>query len=289
MLALVQRDDEGANSGGDDGSMTGTVVALVCSTGPVVNAPLSNISTRLRVDTGDNILIGGFIVTGTMPKRVLVRAAGPSLPLNDRLADPVLELRDSSGQTIATNDNWMDASNAQEITDTNIAPASQLESAILMSLAPGSYTAAVRGVDNGTGLAIVEVYDLDQTCNSKLANISTRGQVQIGDNVLIGGVIVRGQYSARVIVRAIGPSLPISGALGDPKLDLLDSDGNVIASNDNWRTDQQDELNASGLAPLNDLESAIVRDLAPGKYTAIISGANQTTGVALVEVYGLNQ
>ena len=180
----------------DDDSMTGTVVAVVCSSAPMANGPLTNISTRLRVETGDNILIGGFIIAGTEAKRVLLRADGPSLPFPDRLADPILELHDSSGQMIATNDNWVDAPNVQAIIDTTIPPSNNLESAILMNLAPGAYTATVRGANNTTGIGLVEAYDLDRTVNSRLANISTRGLVQTSDNVLIAGMIVLGQDAA---------------------------------------------------------------------------------------------
>jgi hypothetical protein len=264
---------------------TGTVVAVVC-----ISAPLANISTRLRVETADNVLIGGFIVTGTHAKKVLLRANGPSLSLADRLADPILELHDSSGQTIATNDNWMDAPNRQEIIDTTIPPSNNLESAILMSLPPGGYTATVRGVNNTTGIGLVEAYDLDRTVNSRLANISTRGLVQTGDNVLITGMIVLGQTSQNVIVRAIGPSLNVPGKLANPTLELRDGNGALLRSNDNWRSDQEAEIIATTIPPTNDLESAIVATLPANgaSYTAIVRGAGGTTGIAVVEVYALN-
>ena len=252
---------------------------------------LGNISTRLRVETGDNVLIGGFIITGTQSKRIIVRAIGPSLPLAGALADPILELRNSDGGLIMSNDNWRTGGQEAEISATGIPPSNELESAIVASLAANSsaYTAIVRGVSNGTGIGVVEAYDLDQTVDSKLANISTRGFVQTGDNVLIGGLIVLGQSPLRVIVRAIGPSLPLSGALGDPTLDLYDGNGTLIASNDNWRVGGQEaEIIATGIPPSNDLESAIVRNLAPGPYTAIVRGLNNTTGIAVVEAYGLN-
>lgn len=253
-------------------------------------ALLANMSTRLQVETGDNTLIGGLIVTGPNPKNVLFRACGPSLALPNRLADPVLELRNSSGQTIAINDNWRDAPNAQAIINTTIPPANDLESAVLTSLAPGAYTAQVRGANGGTGIAIVEAYDLDQGSNasSKLANISTRGLVQTSDKVLIGGLIVTGQQSMRVILRAIAPSIPLPGTLADPTLELRTGDGTLLANNDNWRSNQEAEIVASGIAPSNDFESAIVSELSPGSYTAIVRGVNDTTGVALVEVYGLD-
>jgi hypothetical protein len=254
---------------------------------------LGNISTRLRVETGDNVLIGGFIVTGNQPKKIIVRAIGPSLPLAGALADPILELRDSSGGLIISNDNWRDDPlQESEIIATTIPPGNDLESAIVATLPANNaaYTAIVRGVTNGTGIGLVEAYDLDRTVDSKLGNISTRGLVQTGDNVLIGGLIVLGQNSLRVIVRAIGPSLPLTGALDDPTLNLHNGDGAVIASNDNWRDDsvREAEIIATGVPPASDQESAIVRHLAPGNYTAIVRGANNTTGVALVEAYGLN-
>jgi uncharacterized delta-60 repeat protein len=251
---------------------------------------LGNISTRLRVETGDNVLIGGFIVTGTQPKRVILRAIGPSLPVAGALADPVLELRDSSGVLIQSNDNWRSDQEA-EIIATTIAPGNDLESAIVAILpANGSaYTAIVHGVNSGTGIGVVEAYDLDPTANSKLANISTRGLVQTGDNVLIGGTIVLGQNSQRVIVRAIGPSLPVPGALGDPTLELRDGNGGLLASNDNWQSDQETEIIATGIPPANDLESAIVTTLPANgaSYTAIVSGTGGTTGIGAVEVYAL--
>jgi len=253
---------------------------------------LANISTRLRVETGDNALIGGFIITGTQSKRIIVRAIGPSLPLAGALADPILELRNSSGGLILSNDNWRVGGQEAEIIATTIPPSNDLESAIVATLPANSsaYTAIMRGVSDGSGIGVVEAYDLDQTIDSKLANISTRGLVQTGDNVLIGGLIVLGQSPLRVIVRALGPSLPVPGPLADPTLELRDGDGALVAFNDDWRDDpiEESEINATGIPPTNDLESAIVRNLAPGPYTAILRGANNTTGVAVVEVYGLN-
>jgi hypothetical protein len=204
------------------------------------------------------------------------------------LADPILELRDSSGALIRTNDNWR-STQAAEIIATGIPPSNDLESAIVATLsANGSaYTAIVRGVNNTTGIGLVEAYDLERTIDSKLANISTRGLVQTGDNALIGGLIVLGQNPLRVIVRAIGPSLNVTGKLADPTLELRDGNGALIRSNDNWRTDQQAEIIATGIPPTNDMESAIVGNLVQGSYTAIVRGANNTTGNALVEVYAL--
>ena len=249
---------------------------------------LANISTRAVVGTNENILIGGFIVTGTQPKRVIIRAVGPSLPLPGKMLDPTLTLHDSSGAVIGFNDDWGQSANPQEIVDTGVPPSSPSESAIVMSLAPGSYTAALSGANQTTGAAVVEVYDLDPAANSKLANISTRAAVQTGDNVLIGGLIVVGQSAADVIVRAIGPSLSVPGAMANPTLELRDANGGVLAFNDNWRTTQQAAIIATGVPPTHDAESAIATSFSPGSYTAVVRGANGTTGVAVVEVYQLN-
>ena len=180
------------------------------------------------------------------------------------------------------------SANKQAIINTTIPPTAPSESAILQTLAPGAYTAIVRGVNNETGIALVEAYDLDRTTDAKLANISTRGLVQTGDDVMIGGFIVLGSQNERVIVRAIGPSLPVTGKLADPVLELHNSDGFLFASNDNWRDTQEDEIILTGIPPTNDAESAIVATLAPGSYTAIVRGVANTQGVALVEAYGLD-
>lgn len=267
--------------------MVGTVHVME-STG---SSTFGNISTRLNVDTGDSALIGGFIVTGAQPKKIIVRAIGPSLSsfFPDALADPTLELHNSSGGLISSNDNWR-TTQEQEIMATGVAPSNDLESAIVATVPANTsnYTAIVRGVNNQTGIGVVEAYDLDRTVDSKLANISTRGLVQTGANVLIGGLIVLGQDPLRVIVRAIGPSLPIPAVLADPTLELHDGNGALIASNDNWRSDQETEIIATGIPPTNDAESAIVRNLTPGNYTAIVQGVNNTTGIAVVEAYNLN-
>lgn len=258
---------------------------------PNSSVSLANISTRLRVDTGDNALIGGFIVSGTQPKKVIVRAIGPSLAIAGALADPTLELRDSAGGLIQSNDNWRTAQE-MEINATGVAPKSDLESAIVATLPANNagYTAIVRGANNTTGIGLVETYDLDRTVDSKLANISTRGLVQTGDNILIAGTIVLGPTSQKVLVRAIGPSLTAAGKLADPALELRDQNGGLIRSNDNWRSDQEAEIKATTIPPTNDLESAIVATLpaSGASYTAIVRGANGATGLAVVEVYALN-
>ncbi len=262
---------------------------------PIPAAPaFVNLATRARVDTGENVLIGGFIITGSAPKNVVLRALGPSLnvqgqPLAGRLANPTLELHDSAGSLISSNDDWMTSAQHQQIMNLGLAPPNAQESALLASLPPGSYTAIVRGV-GGVGIGLVELYDVDQPTPANAVNISSRGRVQTGDNVMIAGFIVGGNQSRRVIVRALGPSLTargIAGALGNPTLELRNSAGALIAANDNWRSDQESEITATGLSPTNNSESAIVRTLAPGGYTAIVRGVNNSSGVALVEVYQL--
>jgi len=241
--------------------------------------------------TGDNTLIGGFIVTGNVPKQVIVRAMGPSLAnfgVPGALADPILELHMSDG-SVVTNDNWRDTQE-QEIIDSTVPPSNNLESAIVATLDPNPYTAIVRGKNNGTGVGLVEVYDLDQAANSQLANISTRGFVDIGDNVMIGGFIVGGDNSTTVLVRAIGPSLGATGVddpLQDPTLELHDADGVQVAFDDNWRDTQEQEIIDTTIPPTDDREAAILADLTPAAYTAIVRGKNNTTGVGLMEVYNL--
>ena len=257
-------------------------------------ARLTNISTRLRVGTGNNALIGGFIISGTGPKKIVIRALGPTLSsfgVAGALQNPLLELHDASGALIASNDNWGDAPNKQEIMNANLSPPNSLESAILATLDPGNYTAIVRGVSNTTGVALVEGYDIDPGAASQLQNISTRGFVQTGNNVMIAGVIVGGTDSEKVIVRALGPTLTSFGvpnALANPTLELRDVNGNLLKANDNWRSTQETEIIATGMQPPNDAESAVVATLAPNNYTMIVRGVNNTTGVALVEIYGLN-
>jgi len=276
---------------------TRTVCARVNSLSPFVivrllPTRLANISTRLRVETGDNILIAGFIVTGTEPKRIIVRGIGSSLSLADRLENPTLELRDSSGAIVDANDNWMDSPNKQAIIDTTIPPANDLESAIIATLPANnaSYTAIVRGVDGGTGIGVVEAYDLDRLVDSKLANISTRGFVSTGDNVLIAGTIVVGETSQKVLVRAIAPSLNLPGKMADPTLELRDGNGGLIEANDNWQdSPNKQAIIDTTIPPTNELESAIVATLPANNasYTAIVRGVDGTTGIAVVEVYAL--
>jgi cyclophilin family peptidyl-prolyl cis-trans isomerase len=263
----------------------------------VVAAPgrLVQISTRMQVGTGDNALIGGFIMRGPSPKRLLIRGIGPSSGVGGALADPVLELHDNTGAIIASNDNWGDAANKQDIIDTAIPPASPNESAVLITVPSDpsvvSYTAIVRGANNTTGIGLVEVYDLDSGPGSTLLNISTRGRVDVDPNALIGGFILGGTESKKILVRAIGPSLAASGVpnpLADPTLELHDGNGALLDSNDDWGSSpNQAEIQASGAAPTNPKESAVLRILPSGPFTAIVRGKNNTTGVGSVELYQL--
>lgn len=257
---------------------------------------LLNISTRLRVRTGENVLIGGFIISGSDPKKVIVRGIGPSVSSVEWLQDPTLELFDGTGQSLAINDDWKrrpDGSSQQaEIEATTIPPSDDREPALVRTLPAGNsgYTAVVRGKNENIGLAVVEAYDLDAAADSTLANISTRGFVETGNNILIGGFI-SGNGAIKVIVRALGPTLGnfgVSNPLQDPTLEVRDSSGTITLSNDNWRTGGQEaEIIATTIPPPNDNESAIVTTLAPGPYTALVRGKNDTTGIAVVEVYAL--
>jgi hypothetical protein len=256
-----------------------------------------NISTRLRVLSGDNALIGGMIATGTAPKRVIIRAIGPSLipfGVPGTLENPTLELFQGS-TLLFSNDDWNNSTQQAEIAASGLAPSNNLESAIIWTLTPGQgYTAVVRGKDGTTGVGVVEAFDLDQAAASKLGNISTRGFVDVDDNVMIAGLIVSPSNgtSTKVLVRALGPTLGdfgVPNALANPTLDLVNSSGTVIRSNDNWKDDAQQRalLEAAGLAPSHDEEAALVETIAPGAYTAIVRGSNGTTGVGLVEAYNI--
>ena len=279
------------------------------SVGPV--STLGNISTRAFVQTGDDVMIGGFMVQGTEPKRVIIRAIGPELAhhgVPNVLADPTLELHDGTGALIASNDNWVTtiiggiitANQARDILASGHAPGDPRESAIIADLPAGNYTAIVRGVNNTTGVALVEVYDLSPETHSILGNISTRSFVHTGDDVMIGGFIVAGNEPKKVILRAIGPELThygVPNALADPTLELHDRTGALIASNDNWQStiiggiitsDQRLDIRNSGYVPGDGRESAIIAELPPGNYTAIVRGVNNTAGVALVEVDDLD-
>ncbi len=261
---------------------------------PQIPTPtLINISTRGSVETGDNVLIGGFIVTGTDLKQVVLRGLGPTLTgagVTGALADPTLQLFDGSGHPMWFNDNWKDSQQAA-IQATGLASPNDLESAILFNLQPGNYTAILAGKNGNTGVGLMEVYDISPGPGvfAELTNVSTRGFVGSGQDVMIGGFISSGgNGSLQVIIRALGPTLSqfgVSNALIDPTLALVNSNGQVLASNDNWKNTQQAQIQATGFAPPNDLESAIYATLPNGNYTAIVSGKNGATGVGLLEVY----
>jgi hypothetical protein len=296
-----------AGDGVEGVAIDGLQATVAASLGVV----LGNISTRAFVQTADNVMIGGFIVQGTGAKRVIIRAIGPELTqygITNALANPRLELHNRTGALIGSNDNWqatilggvITTNQVSDIQNSGHAPTAASESAIIANLQPGNYTTILRGVNNTTGVALVEVYDLSPAASSSLGNISTRSFVQTGEHVMIGGFFVQGNGPKRVIIRAIGPELTqygIANALGNPRLELHNRTGAVIASNDNWQTtilggiitsNQVSDIQNSGHAPTAASESAIVADLQPGNYTAIVRGVNNTAGVALVEVYDLD-
>ena len=299
--------------GGGNGSRVFNTGGRYCAQPPVVPTRLGNISTRAFVQTGSNVMIGGFIVQGPQAKRVIIRAIGPELAqygVPNPLFNPTLELHDGTGALIAFNNNWVTTiiggiitqNQVRDIMNSGHAPGDGRESAIIADLPPGNYTAIVRGVDFMTGVALVEVYDLNPDTTSILANISTRSFVQTGANVMIGGFVVQGPQPKRVIIRGIGPELAappynIPNFLANPTLELHDHAGALIASNDNWQhtiiggiitSDQAHDVTNSGYAPTDPRESAIIAELPAGNYTAVARGVNNTTGVALVEVYDLD-
>ncbi|MFL6526499.1 MAG: hypothetical protein ACJ8IQ_00215, partial [Chthoniobacterales bacterium] len=233
-------------------------------------------------------MIAEFIVNGSDPKKLLIRALGPSLGVSGSLADPTLQLRNSSGTLLAQNDNWKD-SQAAEITSTGQAPTQDSESAIVVTLQqPGSYFAVVEGKNSTTGIANVDVIDLDEAANSHVANISTRAVVGTGDSVMVGGFQIDGASARKILLRGIGPSLAASGttnALADPTLTLRDSNGNTLVFNNDWADTQSSQIDATGVAPTDSKESAILATLAPGSYTATLAGACAGTGTAVFEAY----
>ena len=285
----VYTDPKWSNPFRADGSIT------IVDTAPPASQTV-NLSTRLRVLTAEKIGIGGFIITGTAPKRVLIRALGPSLAqfgLSNVLADPTITLNGPTGFTPITNDNWASSQRA-EIEASGLAPGNESESAIVVTLTPGSYTAVLSGTNGGIGTGILEIYDLDFTADSKLANISTRAFVGTGDDIVIAGFTVGNAVGVdNLIVRGLGPSLTasfLSGVLNDPKLEVRNANGATLAANDNWfQSPQQTDITESGLAPTFTQESAVSLTLGPGAYTALLSGAATTfsnpTGLGLVEVY----
>jgi hypothetical protein len=247
----------------------------------------------MRVQTGDNIGVGGFIITGSEPKHVIIRGIGPSLTrygIEDVLADPVLELHGPAGFATFTNDNWRDTQEAQ-IAATGLPPTNDFESAIDATLVPGAYTAVVKGKNNTSGVALIEVYDLNQDALSRLANLSTRAFVSTGDDIVIAGFFLSdGNGSDRIVVRGLGPSLSgfgLSPVLANPTLELRNSNGSLVLTNNDWQDNaaQAAELTAAGLAPTNTFEAAIAATLPPDLYTALLAGLNNGTGIGIVEIY----
>lgn len=277
-------------------SATASPTPSATSTPSPTPAQALNISTRLRVEPGERVMIGGFIVTGSAPKVVALRGVGPSLAdsgITGVLADPTLELRDSGGALLFQNDDWQDdPSQAAQLNALGLALQDPKESGIVATLQPGSsYTAILAGNDAGSGVALVEIYDTNPNADSQFANISTRGFVQTGDNVMIGGFILGGSgASTAVAVRGLGPSLDqagLSNVLADPTLELRNSNGAILVSNNNWQDDpiSAAQLTAHGLAPQDSLESGIFASLPPGAFTAILAGSNNGVGLGLVEIY----
>ncbi len=249
----------------------------------------------MLVQTGDRVGVGGFILTGSGPKQVLLRAIGPSLAhfgVPGLLPDPVMELHGPAGFVTVTNDNWRDTQEVG-IQATSIPPTDNMESAILATLNPGSYTAIVRGKNNTSGVGLIEIYDLNPEATSKLANLSTRAFISTGSDIAIAGfVLSNGNIGDRIVVRGIGPSLapgvfPASAVLANPTLELRDADGVLQASNNDWQDNPAEAaiITAAGLAPTHNLEAGIAATLPPGIYTALLAGLNNGTGIGLVEVY----
>jgi hypothetical protein len=263
--------------------------------GPV----LVNLSTRGKIDTGDKVMIGGFIIQGSEAATVILRSVGHSLAahgITNAISDPTIDLHDSSGKIIKSNDDWISSPDAQTIASYHLDPPNSIESAVIATLNPGGYTVVVKGFEDSstpaaTGVGLFELFDL-HLASSRAGNISTRGEVLLNDEVMIGGFIVGGSAPKTVIVRAIGPSLVnsgLSGALSDPFLELHDGQGTVISSNDDWGQGADAALiQSEGLAPSDPKESALQATLTPGPFTAVVRGVNNATGLALVEVYDLS-
>lgn len=253
-----------------------------------------NISTRLQVGLNSDVLIGGFIIKGTSPKRIVVRGIGPSLAavgLTGVLADPVIELHDQSGAIIAQNDNWQSSDLRVDLIGSGVAPGDPKEAALIALLNPGNYTAVVQGAGGGTGIGLVEAFDLDGSKQSTLANIATRGKTLAGDQAMIGGFIMLGDNGAtNVVVRGIGPTLGkvgVAGSLDDPVLQVFNGNGQKISENDDWQQGPDAAfIQANSLSPADPKESAVLlRNPAGGNYTAVVRGKNDGIGVALVEVF----
>ena len=276
-------------------------VTSIYDTGPAYKAiadgpVLMDLSTRGTTSTGNSVLIGGFIIQGSQPVQVVVRCLAGSLAsfgVSNALFDSVIELRDANNNLIASNDDWFTSNDAQTICSYRRDPPNSIESALLVTLNPGSYTAIVKSYSDAqqaatSGVALFEVYDL-RTSSSRLGNVSTRGQVGTGDNILIGGVIVGGNMSKPVVVRALGPTLTqfgVTGVLQNPYLELRDGNGNLVEANNDWQqSPEAATISADGKAPPDAKESAMAPTLSPGNYTALVTGVGGTTGTGLIEVY----
>lgn len=243
-------------------------------------------STRANVGVGENVAIAGFIIQGTGSENVVLRGLGPSLPFANKLPDPFLRLYNSNGSVIAQNNNWKDTQQSQ-ISGTGLAPTKDLEAAIRVSLAPGTYSVILSGVGGGSGIGAVEVYE-NTYQGTKLVNLSTRANVGLGDSVAITGLIIKGSDWRSILFRGLGPTLPVTNKLQNPFLKLYNSAGTLLLQNNNWKETQQSQIAATGTAPTNDLESAMLAGLSPGSYTVILSGVGGgTTGVGSVELYDL--
>jgi hypothetical protein len=270
-------------------------LVLALTSAPPLTGSLLNLSTRMAVGTGNSVLIGGFIITGG-PKNVVIRGIGPSLAkynIANPLSDPYLELHGGTGALIAQNNDWQEnPSRAAAIQASGLAPQDSRESALLVNLQSGNYTAVLGGVNGSVGVGLVEVYDTDGAgAAAKAVNVSTRGYVSTGDSVMIGGFIVGGSDFGNIVVRGIGPSLAnfgIANPLQNPELDLYDGNGRKLISVDNWQDmPNYGEVIAAGLAPSDSRECAIAASFSPGNYTAVLRGINNTSGIGLVEVYNL--
>ncbi len=294
IIPITQLPRGGSPSGGATGTLAVSITqgdfSLTGGTPPPVTAAhLRNISSRAMVMGGDQDAIAGFIITGNVPKRVIVRGIGPSLPsyVPTKLSDPSINLLHLVGDhvdLVGMNNDWK-SDQQVEIMATGLAPTDDHESAIVATLDPGNYTTQLSGNGSSGGIGLIEVYDLDPEGVAMIGNLSTRAMALKNDNVLIGGVIVGGTITGRIVVRAIGPSMTqVPGILADPTLDLYNGNGMAIASNDDWQQDANANQLGS-LAPSDSKESALARDLAPGQYTAIVRGKGTATGIALVEFY----
>jgi hypothetical protein len=261
--------------------------------GQTPTSEIIQLSTRMRVDVGDRVAIGGFIITGTVPKQVILRGIGPTLAnsgITDALADPVLELHGPGSFSTITNDNWRDTQQ-QQIQAAGLSPSNNLEPAIWATLSPGAYTTVLRGTNNTTGTALVEIYDLTPAAGSKLGNLSTRAFIGADQNIAIAGLMVSSGDPDQIVVRGLGPSLAstVSNTLANPALELRNNNGSLLVSNNDWQDIpvQAQQISAAGLGLSNNLESAVLAILPPGRYTALLFGSDNGTGNGIVEVYDL--